>query len=464
MASKKSKETFTVKNVNNGLRKICKPVISTDVMGNRNVEVRAVGAWVQPASAYSSEAVHAAHEEQERIQKMQEEKNARLKRFREDVKHRVSMLEKAKRQQQQDNTIKAVQHEHKVVRQSAFGDMAHRKDSCLVRKDNTSLGMRPKSAPDGRRLQDDGTDYRAFCDQTNEVHKLTNQARRQLAKKQIVTDDFVADDLPGGVWKVSSTRDHPASRSTADPEVFDIEDSESLDLQDEEKENIETSRLKVVHFDKEPSKGETREERISRKSATTCKGTQVMRNIPRVKQVPNIYNGLQSEEEKRRQKSDHATYRRLFMDLEREQVKENIRRQEHRKRILKLKKDKEEERKMQETAAKELVEPRDPLTGESALELLVREIEEHKYVRQKVQENEQRIRKQREMERFVEALKHQLKERIGIRGKLLPAMCCCGETLWDTNPDTYANNCVFYKNHKAYAKALQSLLASCEID
>lgn len=37
-------------------------------------------------------------------------------------------------------------------------------------------------------------------------------------------------------------------------------------LIDEEKENIETSRLKVVHFDKEPSKGETREERISRKS------------------------------------------------------------------------------------------------------------------------------------------------------------------------------------------------------
>ena len=29
------------------MRKISKPVISTDVMGNRNVEVRAVGAWVQ---------------------------------------------------------------------------------------------------------------------------------------------------------------------------------------------------------------------------------------------------------------------------------------------------------------------------------------------------------------------------------------------------------------------------------
>lgn len=39
------------------LRKINKPVISTDIMGNRNVEVRAVGAWVQPANTRPSEAV-----------------------------------------------------------------------------------------------------------------------------------------------------------------------------------------------------------------------------------------------------------------------------------------------------------------------------------------------------------------------------------------------------------------------
>lgn len=40
MAAKMKKPT-------NSLRKIAKPVISTDIMGNRNVEVRAVGAWVQ---------------------------------------------------------------------------------------------------------------------------------------------------------------------------------------------------------------------------------------------------------------------------------------------------------------------------------------------------------------------------------------------------------------------------------
>ena len=30
-------------------REIMKPIISTDVMGNRNVEVVPVGAWVEPA-------------------------------------------------------------------------------------------------------------------------------------------------------------------------------------------------------------------------------------------------------------------------------------------------------------------------------------------------------------------------------------------------------------------------------
>ena len=51
--------------------------------------------------------------------------------------------------------------------------------------------------------------------------------------------------------------------------------------------------------------------------------------------IPNIYSGVESEEEKRRARSQQAIYRRLFMDIEREQVKENIRRQEHRKRIQK---------------------------------------------------------------------------------------------------------------------------------
>jgi len=69
-------------------------------------------------------------------------------------------------------------------------------------------------------------------------------------------------------------------------------------------------------------------------TVTTFSGTDIHRNMLLLR-VPNIYEGVQSEEEKRRARSQQAMYRRLFMDIEREQVKENLRRQEHRKRIVK---------------------------------------------------------------------------------------------------------------------------------
>ena len=43
-----------------------------------------------------------------------------------------------------------------------------------------------------------------------------------------------------------------------------------------------------------------------------------------------LHPGIQSEEEKVRSRQQQALYRRLFMDIEREQVKENIRQRNHR--------------------------------------------------------------------------------------------------------------------------------------
>lgn len=50
------------------------------------------------------------------------------------------------------------------------------------------------------------------------------------------------------------------------------------------------------------------------------------------------------------------------------------------------------------------VEPRDPLTGETSFEALQREIEEHRHVVQVLRENEERIRKVREMERWAHGI------------------------------------------------------------
>lgn len=50
--------------------------------------------------------------------------------------------------------------------------------------------------------------------------------------------------------------------------------------------------------------------------------------------------------------------------------------------------------------------------------------------------------------RFLEALKRNLREKIEKLNIELPPLCCCAPTVWDTNPDTCANNCTFYRNHK----------------
>jgi len=50
--------------------------------------------------------------------------------------------------------------------------------------------------------------------------------------------------------------------------------------------------------------------------------------------------------------------------------------------------------------------------------------------------------------RFVQALRRNLKEKMESQRLDIPQLCACGPTVWDTNPDTCANNCVYYKNPK----------------
>ncbi|XP_067682101.1 coiled-coil domain-containing protein 15-like [Haliotis asinina] len=387
----------------------------------------------------------AAMEEENRMYQMQREKEDRLRRFQEEVKKRVRHLDRLKKQQQAQSMVNAIERERRIVRQSTLSaqHQSSRKDSCSV-------------------------------------HEFTSEARRKLGGRQILTDNFISDDLPGGVWRVSHTRDHPSSRHMADGDVLDLDSDNSNtedtddrdddvdeekythDENEEESENRWRRQMKSVHFDLSPPRAETRQERIQRRSVPTMTGTELHRPAP-VVSVPDIYSGVTMEEKRRRQRSQTALYRRLFMDQEREQVKENLRRQEHRKRIQKLKQDKEEARKEEEELALRMVQPRDPMTGETWDEAFLRDQLEQSHIRDTLQQHEHSQRRHKEMERYVEALRQNLREKIVKKGVQLPPLCCCGDTLWDTNPDTCANNCFFYKNPKAYAKALQSLLVSCEV-
>ena len=50
--------------------------------------------------------------------------------------------------------------------------------------------------------------------------------------------------------------------------------------------------------------------------------------------------------------------------------------------------------------------------------------------------------------RYIEALRAQMKEKLEQERVELPPLCCCGDSFWDSHPDTCANNCVFYNNPK----------------
>ena len=64
-----------------------------------------------------------------------------------------------------------------------------------------------------------------------------------------------------------------------------------------------------------------------------------------------------------------------------------------------LKKEKEEERIKEEQISQQLIEPRDPVTGETSIEALEREAQEARFIRKTIREHESRVRKAKEMER-----------------------------------------------------------------
>ncbi|XP_010827753.1 PREDICTED: coiled-coil domain-containing protein 15 isoform X3 [Bison bison bison] len=171
-----------------------------------------------------------------------------------------------------------------------------------------------------------------------------------------------------------------------------------------------------------------------------------------------LQSGVSQEEDKKERQKQYLRYRRLFMDIEREQVKEQQRQKEHKKKIEKIKKKKEQQRYAEEQRILRMKSHKEPCSGEKMSEILAQlQLEEIKGAREKQQQ------KEKEYQRYVEALRAQIQEKMQLYNITLPPLCCCGPDFWDAHPDTCANNCIFYKNHKAYTRALHSVVNSCDI-
>uniref|UniRef100_A0A5F9C762 Coiled-coil domain containing 15 n=1 Tax=Oryctolagus cuniculus TaxID=9986 RepID=A0A5F9C762_RABIT len=154
-------------------------------------------------------------------------------------------------------------------------------------------------------------------------------------------------------------------------------------------------------------------------------------------------SGVDQEEDKKERQKQYLRHRRLFMDIEREQVKQQQRQKEQKKKIEKIKKKKEQERYAEEQRVLRENLHKEPCSGEKMSEKLAQlQLEEKKGAREKQQQRE------KEYLRYVEALRAQIQEKMRLYNITLPPLCCCGPDFWDAHPDTCANNCIFYKNHR----------------
>uniref|UniRef100_G1L216 Uncharacterized protein n=1 Tax=Ailuropoda melanoleuca TaxID=9646 RepID=G1L216_AILME len=156
-----------------------------------------------------------------------------------------------------------------------------------------------------------------------------------------------------------------------------------------------------------------------------------------------LQSGVDQEEDKKERQKQYLRYRRLFMDIEREQVKEQQRQKEHQKKVEKIKKKKEQQRYAEEQRILRVNFHEELYSGEKMSDILAQlKLEELKGAREKQQQRE------KECQRYIEALRARIQEKMRLYNITLPPLCCCGTDFWDAHPDTCANNCIFYKNHR----------------
>ncbi|XP_009582494.1 PREDICTED: coiled-coil domain-containing protein 15, partial [Fulmarus glacialis] len=362
-----------------------------------------------------------AFQVEEELKEQQREKAASLRRFQGEVKQRVNQQVRMRRKQQLQKSYEAAERESCVAVQ--YSDSAlhltPRKNTCLFRSHPAPAicGAGARAVP----AQRQGMQSEPF--------------QQQAAKKpeSYKTAAVPAEDESEELL-LAGHHDLPA----------ELQDQGTAPHQAEQDDDFYI-KIEFAKFCDGSVKGSSLPESPQRLHADY--------------QAPLVlWAGVDQEETRKQRQNEYLRYRRLFMNIEREQVKEQQRQKERQKRIAEIKSKKENQRRAEEQRMQEMAEQQEPSPGEGACETLAQlKLEERKV--KKVKEKQQR---NKEYARYIEALRAQMREKIQLYNIDLPPLCSCGSDFWDSHPDTCANNCVFYKNHKAYSHALQSVISSCD--
>ena len=447
-----------------------KRIRSIGQLCHRSGGVPPFSAWVEPASCdprSAPEAVLSARAEEERLNKLIQEKTEKLKEFQLGVRKRVKELERIRKEQQLNKSYEAVEVERNVVLQSSFPKKSSlaKRDTCVYRKscDLTISHVRGAVVHDHSAMT---AASQLLNDHAHHMRQNSRHARQMLSSKSKPVEMDEISQLPGGLWgevaRPNRQEEEPTEQKEADisgdcwigsDEINDVSVTDvglhagsNREKGEQEDQGKTTVKSKSVHFEDDcDNLG------IDSQVNHTRRGQHAA-----IEQL--IKPGKVREETKKQCRGQMAMFRRLFMDIEREQVREKIRMKEHRKNMEILKVAKEIQRLEVEHKQMAFLKQQELKAAEQ--ELLKREEQQ---LHEISLEDKKKVQKSKETVRYVEALRAMLRERLRSKRIVVPPLCSCGPTVWDASPDTCANNCVFYKNPKAYAKALASLLASPDI-
>ncbi|XP_016095035.1 coiled-coil domain-containing protein 15 isoform X2 [Sinocyclocheilus grahami] len=431
------------------------------VLAERNPAVAPVGVWVESGDESLEHPAVRALLTEEFLEETRREKEESLRRFQDAVRERVSQQACLRKQQQLLKSYETVECESKVSQLTSKAAPRLTPQTNLF--PSWTHGERAICSPSSCSVSARGTEAVSSHHHTHNVSKVRKQVRHRLAARQTVQEGDELSQLPGGSWKLSPARDKPESHTGGDQkdtegtnyggeeyeQDVEVED-EMLLGQHDQPLDLHRHRSKTVTFQNEMVYEPDEPDTVS--FTTDYRASQVL--------WPHDHQ----EELKRQRQSQFLMYRRHFMDTEREQVKEHRRHRKHLKRTASIKNEKEQLRKAEEKKMERQRQQEEERKDMAEREYLILErlrLDEEEAA-EKVERRE-KTKSIRESKRYIEAMQALMKKKLEKDHVELPPLCCCGDTFWDSHPDTCANNCIFYSNPKVYAQALQSVLLSCDL-
>ncbi|KAI4900706.1 hypothetical protein NFI96_029138 [Prochilodus magdalenae] len=295
------------------------------VLAERNPPVVPVGAWVETGAERQEHPAVLARLTEEVHEEVRRVKEETLRRFQDAVRQRVSRQAQLRKQQQLQRLYETAEREGRVVQQSS--DAALRLTSRRSLFPSWPQGELEICSPEARSAMAEEFPSTATANQySQQLSKVMKQVRLRLAACQTVNDGAELSELPGGIWKVSPTRDKPTSRvrRVVEDKREDEDDEaglgevEEIPLAGQHDRPLHSS--KTVTFQNDAICQKLLREPYTTSSKSDYRSTQV------------LWTGEDEEELKRQRQSQFLMYRRLFMDIEREQVKDHQQHVKHLRR------------------------------------------------------------------------------------------------------------------------------------